>query len=262
LGKYKKAINLKNYFNIHHYNMYFEQIFLDGKFIGKKNHNFYPGNLPNVYREESILNNHADIVKNFNIDGTEEKRNIAEETARRLYYIKTGDPKWYYSFKLHSFPELNPVYVYAKKHNWHILCTERDPYSQILEYAISIKMGIWAFFNCSSENIATKLPKQHSIIMPKDLFDSFIERIMFYRRIRDTFLNKIVVNYNDLEKINSIWDIYDILILTDWQKYINTNTLIKKLPVKIPFGDLESYFININDINKWYDEWKVIYPTL
>jgi hypothetical protein len=242
--------------------MYFEQIFKDDKFIGKRNHLVYPEQVPNVYREEAILNGHVDIIKNFNADGTEEKRNIADETLNRLYCITASDPEWYYSFKLHSFSELNPVYKWAKENNWHVICTERNTYYQILEYAISRETGIWAFFDCTAEDIAPKLPKKQSITMSKELFDNFIKRILFYREIKDTFLNKIVINYSDLEKISSIWDIYDILNLNDWQKYINTTTLIKKLPVKIPFGDLESYFININDINKWYDEWKIVYPSL
>lgn len=257
-GKYNNCINLKNYFNKWHYNMYFKPMLDEnGKYIGKKNYDKW---VPGSYREDAYLDRHARLIYNYNVNDKEPYRDIQEETEHRLNCIVGSDIGWTYCFKLHTFPDLNPVYRRAIEDDWLVVCTERDPYSQILEYFISMKMQIWAFFESSDEEIKKYLPEPDSITVSRENIHNFLERIKYYQTIRDKITNKIVIKYSDLEKIESVWDAYPLLGFDDWELHINKSEVAKELPNKIPFGDLESYFSNLNDIKNWYERWMTQNP--
>lgn len=253
-GRNKKTVNLKNYFNKHHYNMFFEPIKINGVYAGKRNClNYVDG----AYREEVVLTDHVEMQYNYNVNGSEPLRDINEETAYRLACLNKSNTEWTYCFKLHSFLELEPVYQTAIANNWCIICTEREPYEQLLEYAISMKTNIWAFFKCSREDIVAKLPKTQSITLKKEDIEIFLDRLLFYHTIKNRLHNKIVVKYKDILKVDNIFEVYNLLGFYDWGDFVIESEILPKLPQKIPFEPLGKYFLNINEIKDWYEEWQL-----
>lgn len=262
-AKYKQCQNLKNYFNIYHYNMFFEKLFnKEGTYIGKQNHLNFVNN-KNLYREEAVLiDGYANLIYNSNIIGNEPKRDYLKETHWRLSRINKSKSDIIYCFKLHAFSELNSVYKYAIKNNWHIICTERDPFEQVLEYFVSLEGQIWAFFEISENDIKKKLPATKSIFVEKEKMLQFLNRITFYHKIKNQFKNKIVIEYEKIKKISAISDCFSLLGFNDWHQYLNIDTIKHELPVKIPFGNLENYFLNIDDLKSEYETWKMKNPIL
>lgn len=258
-GKYEKTINLKNYFNKYHYNMFFTPITNEhGRYVGKENHTNY---VEGAYREDAVLDGNVDLLYNYDITDEPIGRIVEEETLYRLNCLRDSDPDWTYCFKLHSFPELEAAYEVAREDEWKIVCTEGDPFQQTLEYFISMKMQIWAFFECTSESIVEKLPEAGSIKLLKRDLDSFLDRIAYYRQVRDSFENKLVIQLSDIEALDSVWDAYSLLGFDDWEEYIDKDEVLIELPVKIPFQPLESYFSNADKIQEWYEKWEQNNPT-
>ncbi|NJO60961.1 MAG: hypothetical protein HC836_22705 [Richelia sp. RM2_1_2] len=257
-AKYKKCTNLKNYFNIYHYNMFFENLYNgDNKFIGKKNHPIYNSN-KKLYKEEAkILHDHAELIYNYNITGAEPNRNIIEETHHRLNCIINSDIDHLLCVKLHAFPELHVVYDYAIKNNWFIVCTERDPTEQMLEYFISLDKQIWAFFKISTDDIKNMLPKAKSITLKRELVEKFLQRLKNYYIIKNKFLNPVTIKFEYLKNITSIWDCYTLLGFNDWEEYVEKDKIFPELPVRIPFGCLENYFTNADEAKEWCNTWKI-----
>ena len=122
-----------------------------------------------------------------------------------------------------------------------------DKLTQFLEIQLSEKIGLFHSFDASAYNY----PDDNSIRVKKAEVELFALREKEHQKRLQIINNKIVIEHSNITNIESI---YNMLGLSDWTKYIDPLRITEQLPKEPSYKNLEKYFKNIEQIEKWMIE--------
>lgn len=245
-AKYNDFIFLDEYFNELHYNLFYEDIFnSDGQQIKRINHT-EPGE--NRYRfVPKEYDNHFELIKEYDSNPV---FSLSDETTFRLNLLKKHINGKNYFLRIHASPLNDDVFSFLND-NYTFVCTERENImEQILSYGIATHRKVWADLR-GKNKVEPTPPEEKSILMTQESVLDISKRILDYHLKKSLIKNKIVISYEEIIKFSDEYQIYNLLGINDWMNVFDKKFIKTRLPFKPSFGDKRQYFQNINEIEKW-----------